>query len=79
MPDENQYYLLVDNEAHGPFSRAQLVEGLMAGEIPKKTLVATMENQEWVPIENMIQMAEVDPSAMKFTETIKLQLPENEG
>ncbi len=70
MSEEIQYYLLVDDETHGPYLRSQLVEGLMSGELPKDTLVATPEEPDWVPVSTKIQVAAANPAALDFTETM---------
>jgi len=79
MTEQAEYYLWVDNEAHGPFERAQLVEGLMAGEIPKDTPVATPESADWVPISSVIQVAPAaNFDAINFGETMVIPKdPEN--
>ncbi|MEM1157199.1 MAG: DUF4339 domain-containing protein [Verrucomicrobiota bacterium] len=71
MTDQLEYYLWVDNAAHGPYERAQLVAGLMSGEIPKDTPVATPESSEWLPISVVIQVAPAaDFDAINFGETM---------
>jgi len=70
MSDQADYFLWVNSEAHGPFERSQLVEGLMNGEIPKDTPVATPDSTKWVPISSVIQVAPTaDFDAVNFGET----------
>ena len=70
MSEAQDYYLLVENEAVGPFTRSQLVEGLMGGEVPADTLVATPQDQEWKPLNMVIQVANADPATMDFGDTM---------
>jgi len=63
MSEEAEYYLWVDGAARGPYERAELVEGLMSGQIPKETPIATPESDEWLPISSVIQVA---PAAADF-------------
>ncbi|MEM6884315.1 MAG: DUF4339 domain-containing protein [Verrucomicrobiota bacterium] len=72
MSEQAEYYLWVNSEAHGPFERSQLVEGLMTGEIPKDTPIATPESEEWLPISSVIQVAPAaaDFDAINFGETM---------
>lgn len=70
MTDELAYYLLVENEPYGPYTRAELVEGLMSGDIPQDTWAATENHTEWVPIHTLIQVAQADPTTMDFGDTM---------
>jgi len=74
MTEEIHYYLLVEDEAHGPFPRNQIVEGLMAGEIPQDTLATISPEDEWVPLSSIIQVAPTN--ATKFQLTTKIQVTE---
>jgi len=76
MADELDYFLLVNDETHGPFGRAQLVEAIMSKELPPDTLAATRESGEWAPLSSLIQVAALEkPAPVNFGKTIKLNLP----
>ncbi|MEM6821508.1 MAG: DUF4339 domain-containing protein [Verrucomicrobiota bacterium] len=77
MSDGESYYLLVENEAHGPFPRAELVQGLMAGEVPPDTLACAGQGEEWVPLSSIIQVAPgMAPSEDVATKTMKVPKPD---
>jgi len=76
VSDGNEIYLLAGEEVHGPFARADVVEGLTSGDIPPETLATCSQDEEWRPISSIIQVAVSDQTKEALlTETVKIPLP----
>lgn len=74
MAEGSGIYLMVQDEVHGPFARADIVEGLSSGEIPPDTLAAHANDEEWRPISSLIQIAPIhQKQARAFTQTVKIR------
>lgn len=55
----DSWYLQRGNSrAIGPFSTADIVEGIAAGEIPRQTLVCAVDGKQWIPLDGVAAFAD---------------------
>ncbi|MEM6822970.1 MAG: hypothetical protein AAF558_13655 [Verrucomicrobiota bacterium] len=60
MTENEEFYLYVGEEVHGPFSRTKVVQGLATGEVPENTMATNTHGAEWLPLCNIVQVAQAD-------------------